>query len=68
MLAYKEILNCQVGTSTFSKEARYRILATLDRLTGGKENRRQCRSVDIEKAQPAIEGLADSQFTAFSND
>lgn len=62
MSADEEILTGEPGTGTFSKQARERIFAALDRLTGGEE--KPPGGLDIGKARPAIAGLAGSQFTA----
>lgn len=60
MSADEEILTGEPGTGTFSKEARERIFAALDRLTGGEEKPPTVlEALILERLDPLLQDWLD---------
>jgi len=60
MSSDEEILTGEAGTGAFSKEARERIFAALDRLTGGEENPPTVlESLILERLDPLLQDWLD---------
>ena len=60
MSADEEMLTCEAGTGTFSKEARERIFAALDRLTGGEEKPPTVlEALILERLDPLLQDWLD---------